>query len=113
MAVPTKKQVDQVESYLSANGVPAGSIGPDAPRLPDGVYVGTLQRFKGLEYQQMILAGITDAAVPGHYVAAEPLRQHRELMPARSVLFVAATRARDALVLSWHGPPSRFLSPMA
>ena len=39
--------------------------GPDGPRLPDGVHVGTLQRFKGLEYQRMILAGITDAAVPG------------------------------------------------
>ncbi|MGD0604156.1 MAG: hypothetical protein ABSA53_11220 [Streptosporangiaceae bacterium] len=25
----------------------AGSIGPDGPRLHDGVHVGTLQRFKG------------------------------------------------------------------
>ena len=66
VSVPTKKQVEQVESYLSAHGVPAGSIGPDGPRLNDGVHVGTLQRFKGLEYEQMILAGITDAAVPGH-----------------------------------------------
>jgi superfamily I DNA/RNA helicase len=109
VSVPTKKQVDQVESYLSAHGVPAGSIGPDGPRLHDGVHIGTLQRFKGLEYQQMILAGITDAAVPGQHIAADPARQHRELMRARSLLFVAATRARDALVVSWHGQPSRFL----
>ena len=111
VSVPTKKQVEQVESYLSAHGVPAGSIGPDGPRLHDGVHVGTLQRFKGLEYQRMILAGITDAAVPGQHVAADPARQHRELMRARSLLFVAATRARDALVISWHGQPSRFLPP--
>ena len=65
---PTKKQVEQVESYLSDHGVPAGSIGPDGPRQPDAVHVGTLQRFKGLEYQRMILAGITDAAVPGQHV---------------------------------------------
>ena len=64
VSVPTKKQVEQVESYLSAHGVPAGSIGPDGPRLYDGVHVGTLQRFKGLEYQRMILAGITDARSP-------------------------------------------------
>ena len=32
-------------------------------------------------------------------------------MRARSLLFVAATRARDALVISWHGQPSRFLPP--
>jgi superfamily I DNA/RNA helicase len=92
--------------------VAAGSIGPDGPRLPEGVHVGTLYRFKGLEYQRMILAGITDAAVPGQHVTADPTRQHRESMRARSLLFVAATRARDALVISWHGQPSRFLAPM-
>ena len=112
VSVPTKKQVEQVESYLSDHGVPAGSIGPDGPRLHDGVHVGTLQRFKGLEYQRMILAGITDAAVPGQRAAADPARQQRELMRARSLLFVAATRARDALVISWNGQPSRFLPPV-
>jgi superfamily I DNA/RNA helicase len=112
VSVPTKKQVEQVESYLSAHGVPAGSIGADGPRLPDGVHVGTLQRFKGLEYQRMILAGITDAAVPGQRAAADPTRQQRELTRARSLLFVAATRARDALVVSWNGQPSRFLPPV-
>ena len=109
VSVPTKKQVEQVESYLTAHDVPAGSIGPDGPRLHDGVHVGTLQRFKGLEYQRMILAGITDAAVPAS-VTGDPARQQRELMRARSLLFVAATRARDALVISWNGQPSRFLA---
>jgi superfamily I DNA/RNA helicase len=33
-------------------------------------------------------------------------------MRARSLLFVAATRARDALVISWNGQPSRFLPPV-
>ena len=112
VAVPTKKQVEQVESYLSAHDVAAGSIGPDGPRLPDGVHVGTLQRFKGLEYQRMILAGITDAAIPGQRVVGDPVRQRRELMRARSLLFVAATRARDTLVISWNGQPSRFLPPV-
>jgi mRNA-degrading endonuclease RelE of RelBE toxin-antitoxin system len=57
----------------------------------------------------LILAGITDAAVPGQRAAADPARQQRELMRARSLLFVAATRARDELVISWNGQPSRFL----
>jgi superfamily I DNA/RNA helicase len=111
VSVPTKKQVDQVEGYLRDHGVAAGSIGPDGPRLHDGVHVGTLQRFKGLEYQQMILAGITDATIPGQHLSDDPARQQRELMRARSLLFVAATRARDALVISWNGQPSRFLGP--
>lgn len=113
VSVPTKKQVEQVESYLMEHGVPAGSIGPDGPRLPDGVHVGTLQRFKGLEYQRMILAGISDSAIPGQHITGDHARQQRELMRARSLLFVAATRARDALVVSWHGQPSRFLPPVA
>ena len=113
VSVPTRKQVEQVEAYLSDHDVPAGSIGPDGPRRPDGVHVGTLQRFKGLEYQRMILAGITDAAVPGQRADTDPARQHRELVRARSLLFVAATRARDALVISWHGQPSRFLPPVS
>lgn len=57
----------------------------------------------------LVLAGITDAAVPGQRAAADPARQQRELMRARSLLFVAATRARDELVISWNGQPSRFL----
>jgi len=77
VSVPTRKQVEQVEAYLSDHDVPAGSIGPDGPRRPDGVHVGTLQRFKGLEYQRMILAGITDAAVPGQRADTDPARQHR------------------------------------
>jgi superfamily I DNA/RNA helicase/mRNA-degrading endonuclease RelE of RelBE toxin-antitoxin system len=113
VSVPTKKQVEQVESYLSDHGVPAGSIGPEGPRLNEGVHVGTLQRFKGLEYQRMILAGITDAAVPGQRATANPARQQRELMRARSLLFVAATRARDELVISWNGQPSRFLPQLS
>jgi superfamily I DNA/RNA helicase len=77
-----------------------------ARACPTGVHVGTLHRFKGLEHQWMVLAGITDAAVPGYYIADDPVRQHRDPMRARSLLFVAATRARDALVISWHGSPA-------
>lgn len=77
------------------------------------VHVGTLHGLKGLEYQRIILVGITDSAIPGARVEAlqqsDPVRYRRELLRARSLLFVAATRARDSLVISWHGQPSRFL----
>jgi superfamily I DNA/RNA helicase len=113
VSVPTRRHVDQVVSFLTDNGVPAGSIGPEGPRRDDGVHVGTLHRFKGLEYQRMILAGITDSDVPGQRLSDDPVRRARELKRARSLLFVAATRARDALVISWHGEPSRFLPPVS
>jgi len=74
------------------------------------VHVGTLHRFKGLEYQQMIVAGVSADAIPAARVEAsrdsDPQRYDREIKQARSLLFVAATRARDSLVISWHGKPS-------
>jgi superfamily I DNA/RNA helicase len=111
--VPERRYVPEVESYLNDHGVPAASIGPDGPRKPDAVHVGTLHRFKGLEYQRMIVAGVSDGVLPAARVeglrASDPLRYEREIKQARSLLFVAATRARDSLVISWHGTPSPFL----
>ena len=113
VAVPERRYVTEVESYLNEHGVPAASIGPDGPRKPDAVHVGTLHRFKGLEYQQMIVAGVSDGILPATRVAGlrdtDPLRYEREVKQARSLLFVAATRARDGLAISWHGAPSPFL----
>jgi hypothetical protein len=44
VSVPTNKQVEQVESYLSAHGVPAGSIGPDGVRGMGSLWEGSDQR---------------------------------------------------------------------
>jgi superfamily I DNA/RNA helicase len=110
--VPERRQRTEVEDYLNSQGVPAAAIGSDRV---GSVHVGTLHGLKGLEYQRMILVGIADSAIPGARVEAlrdsDPVRYQRELLRARSLLFVAATRARDSLVISWHGQPSRFLPP--
>ncbi|GAB2962382.1 hypothetical protein GCM10027075_72620 [Streptomyces heilongjiangensis] len=39
----------------------------------------------------------------------EPTRYRHEMQRARSLLFVAATRARDSVDVFWHGRPSPFL----
>lgn len=113
VALPERRQVTEAESYLNDNGVLATSIGAAGPRKPDGVHVGTLHRFKGLEYRQMIVAGVSAGVIPAARVEAlrgtDPPRYEREIKQARSLLFVAATRARDALAVTWHGAPSPFL----
>jgi superfamily I DNA/RNA helicase/mRNA-degrading endonuclease RelE of RelBE toxin-antitoxin system len=113
VAVPERRQRTEVEDYLNAQGVRAAAIGSDRSRDHDALHVGTLHGLKGLEYQRVILAGISDSAIPGARVEAvrdsDPARYQREVLRARSLLFVAATRARDSLVISWHGQPSRFL----
>ena len=113
VAVPERRLMPEVENYLNERGVLAASIGADGPRKPDAVHVGTLHRFKGLEYQQMIVAGVSAGVIPAARVEGlrdtDPLRYQREIKQARSLLFVAATRARDSLAISWHGAPSPFL----
>ncbi|MEO5876413.1 MAG: 3'-5' exonuclease, partial [Streptosporangiaceae bacterium] len=113
VCVPTRDMVTQVAYRLAEHQIPAVEIGPDGPRGGDGVHVGTMHRFKGLEYQRMILAGVTDGLVPRSFIrqyeTTDPLRYRRERQKDLSLLFVAATRSRDALSIFWHGKPSPFL----
>jgi mRNA-degrading endonuclease RelE of RelBE toxin-antitoxin system len=113
VAVPERRLMPEVEKYLNDHGVPAASIGADGPRKPDVVHVGTLHRFKGLEYQRMMVADVSNGVIPATRIEGlrdtDPLRYQREIKQARSLLFVAATRARDSLTISWHGQPSPFL----
>jgi superfamily I DNA/RNA helicase/mRNA-degrading endonuclease RelE of RelBE toxin-antitoxin system len=117
VAVPVRRLVTEVEGYLSDHGIPATTLGADGPRKPDAVHVGTLHRFKGLEYQQMLVTGVSAGLLPDARIAdhrdTDPVRYERELRQARSLLFVAATRARDSLVITWHGTPSPFLPSSA
>ncbi|MDG4830481.1 AAA family ATPase [Solwaraspora sp. WMMD1047] len=114
VCVPTKELAADVAARLTADGVPVVEIGPDGPQRPDGVHIGTMHRFKGLEYQRMIIAGVSDGLVPrqmiNRYRETDPKRYQRERQRDRSLLFVAATRPRDELAISWHGTPSPFLT---
>lgn len=114
VCLPTRELANDVAARLTADGVAAVEIGPDGPKQAGGVHVGTMHRFKGLEYQKMIIAGVVDGHVPrtaiNRYRSADPKRYERERQRDRSLLFVAATRARDDLAVFWHGTPSPFLA---
>ncbi|MEU5593358.1 UvrD-helicase domain-containing protein [Streptomyces sp. NPDC020298] len=116
ICVPTNDMVTQVADRLARRGITPMEITPDGPRGDQGVHIGTMYRFKGLEYRCLIIAGVAEGLVPRASVDAwehtDPSRHERELHRARSLLFVAATRARDALAITWHGEPSRFLAPL-
>ncbi|MFD8238919.1 UvrD-helicase domain-containing protein [Streptomyces albidoflavus] len=117
VCVPTNDMVTEVAYRLRQRGITSTEITSDGPRHEEGVHIGTMYRFKGLEYRRMIIAGVSQGLVPRASVEAwertDPQRHRRELQRARSLLFVAATRARDALTITWNGRPSRFLEPLA
>ncbi|MFD5463197.1 UvrD-helicase domain-containing protein [Kitasatospora sp. NPDC127059] len=116
VCVPTNQMAGEVAYTLAQHGIPAVEIGPDGPRNDSGVHIGTMFRFKGLEYQRMIIAGVRDGLVPRDNVnrlkGTDPARYRREMQRARSLLFVAVTRARDSVDIFWHGEPSPFLKPV-
>ncbi|MFF4580654.1 UvrD-helicase domain-containing protein [Streptomyces sp. NPDC001373] len=115
ICVPTNQMATEVAYTLSLRGIRPVEIRSDGPSGSEGVHIGTMFRFKGLEYQRMIIAGVTDGLVPRETVSrlrtTDPVRYRHEMQRARSLLFVAATRARDSVDVFWHGTPSPFLGP--
>ncbi len=75
-----------------------------------------MQGQKGQEFRCLAVVGVGENTVP--LPAAITPREDDELQHAydlareRSLLFVACTRARDWLRVSWHGEPSPFLLPL-
>jgi hypothetical protein len=111
IAARTNKLVrDDYQPLLEGLGIPSTLL--DQKMEGEGVRLATMHRVKGLEFPVMILAGVNAGYMP---LQVDPkdddpvsAADHKER--ERSLLFVAATRARDILgVTSW-GTPSPFLS---
>jgi superfamily I DNA/RNA helicase len=77
------------------------------------VRAGTMHGMKGLEFQAVAVIGVEQGMVPaGSAVtpsAEDSLAHDQDLQRERCVLFVACTRARDHLYVSYTGQPSPFL----
>ena len=97
--VRTRRQVGEIVGALEAAGVPARVADPDAPGEAgelDAVCVSTMHAAKGLEWPVVHVAGLEEGLVP---VAGADRRQALE--EEQRLLYVALTRARRSLHLSW------------
>ena len=113
VCAPDRQQVAAILATLKDAGIDAGEVGKSGPPPGRVVHVATLKRLKGMEYRNVVIAGIGAADYPRARVVAmetsDPSAYRAALRRERCELFVAATRARDALTLVWRGEPSRFL----
>ena len=110
IAARTNSYADRVADELRSRSIAVRALGDSA----DGaVAVGTMHRMKGLEFRCVLVAGVSDKAVPlPNAVRSADIdkRAHAlDLLRERSLLFVACTRAREDLVITWNGRPSEFL----
>ncbi|WP_449066038.1 3'-5' exonuclease, partial [Planomonospora algeriensis] len=96
---------------LTAAGVPTAFLGGGGER--DSVQVGLTHKAKGLEFRCVAVIGASAELVPHPSVLTaedeDPVTRALDLQRERSLLFVACTRARDRLYVSYTGDPSPFL----
>ena len=101
----------EAAAALNAAGIPTVSL--SAKSRKDAVRVGTMHGMKGLEFQAVAVIGVADGTVPASSAltdaADDPVAYAQELQRERCLLFVALTRARDHLYISYSGSPSTFL----
>lgn len=102
------RQRDLVVTALTERGVGVRAVERDQPKLGTPV-VMTMHRAKGTEFAKLLLFGVSEGSVP------MPLRDYDfseedkadALLCERSLLYVAASRASDELVVTWSGTPSQ------
>lgn len=79
----------------------------------EGVRLATMHSMKGLEFRCVAVVGVTEKALPfaKEITPVDVDRQQHEsdMLKERCLLFVACTRAREALSVSWSGASSPFL----
>ena len=114
VAARTNQGVDDICAALEANGIDAARIDPSRPeRTGEAVNVGTMHRMKGLEYRCIAAVDVSDGQVPLPWLitpeADDPLQHRRDLQQERCLLYVACTRAREQLQVSWRKQPSPLL----
>ncbi|GAA0953589.1 3'-5' exonuclease [Actinocorallia libanotica] len=100
---------------LAKAGIPAHHVGRKHTSPSDHVQAMTMHRMKGLEFRCVAIIGASDHLLPDSAslrpAEYDDLAHQHDLQRERCLLFVACTRAREALYLSWHGTPTSFLPP--
>lgn len=109
--VRTRFVGEKVVNALAERGVQARFVQDDASAGTGKVMVMTMHRSKGMEFRNVVLFGVSSDE-PGWGAGLNSLpeaeRADAELRE-RSLLYVAATRARDNLVVLWNGKRSDLL----
>lgn len=111
LAARTLALRDRWAATLRAAGFPVATIEADEPTGP-GVRVATMHRLKGLEFPRVLLASVQADTLPQprrDLADADDTARANHVRSERCLLYVAATRARDHLVITGHGAPSSLL----
>lgn len=107
----TNRQANEMKTYLSEKGFPVSGDRSGAATLKNEVSVMTMHNAKGMEFTNVILSDVSTSNMPkvfGFNALAES-EQQDALQRERALLYVAASRARDQLMITMIGDPSELL----
>ncbi|MEU9331767.1 UvrD-helicase domain-containing protein [Streptomyces sp. NPDC048290] len=108
--------LDAAEEKLRAAGIPVLRVKGQIAQGAEGVRLATMHAMKGLEFRAVSVLGVAEGTVPfAREITpreADPLQHDADLLRERCLLFVACTRARETLKVSWSGTASPFLPPV-
>lgn len=99
-----------VQQAMSKHGIACALV--TTPRITAGQpVIMTMHNAKGMEFSRVVLFDVSDGSFPSPYVMKTVTDEDREdkLRQQRSLLYVAASRARDELVVTYKGAPSELL----
>jgi hypothetical protein len=116
VAARTARSAEDAHGALQTAGLAARLLGRDDRQSDRGrVNVGTMHRMKGLEFRCVAVVDASEARLPSPATVTpedeDPVAHRQDLQRERCLLYVACTRARDDLVISWSGQPSPLLPP--
>ncbi len=109
--------LDAAEEKLKAAGIPVLRVKGQTSQSAEGVRLATMHAMKGLEFRAVSVLGAGEGAVPfAREITpreADAPQHEADLLRERCLLFVACTRAREALSVTWSGAASPFLEHVA
>lgn len=113
----TNELCHSVVQSLASHGIAAAVLDADGSEgEPHQLAVGTMHRIKGLEFRCVAVVDAGSQYLPLHAaltpVADDPVEHERNVLQERCLLYVACTRARDRLYITWTGQPSKFVEPL-
>ena len=110
----TNKAVNKLNLLLQKAGFDTRIINEKESDDPSdhSLRLATMHRVKGLEFDQVLIPGLDDSQMPYRFeLEKKPDETSKDLFiqKERSLLHVAATRAKKRVVITFSGEPSSFI----
>lgn len=114
LVLRTNKLINQYKEKLRENGIDVYQIKTEQSedRSINCIRIATLHRVKGLEFDYVIISSVNSGTIPLSFtyknIEDEVVKKEMEISE-RSLLYVAATRAKKELLVTSYGKKSEFL----